>query len=63
VASDPASREPLFIVDEIIQVRRPNLEALEGRIESIEVVKGAAARILYGDRGRNGVIRITMKRR
>lgn len=63
VVSDPASREPLFIVDDVIQDRRPDLKALEGKIESIEVVKGALAARLYGNRGSNGVIVITTKKR
>jgi hypothetical protein len=63
VTSDPAIREPLFLVDGVIQNRHPDLKALEGRIELIEVLKGPAARVEYGDRGSNGVIVIFTKKR
>lgn len=51
--------EPLFIVDgkEVwtIEGMDPN------RIEAISVLKDSAAMALYGERGRNGVIVITLK--
>lgn len=55
------SQEPLLIVDGIIS--RGNLGDINpADIESIEVVKGAAAASLYGSRAQAGVIEITTKR-
>ena len=52
---------PLYIVDGvIISGGLPDLNAQD--IESVEVVKGAAAASLYGSRAGNGVIQITTKR-
>lgn len=50
-----------MVIDGVIQASdAQDLEALD--IESIEVLKGAAAAELYGERGANGVIQITTKR-
>lgn len=55
------SSAPLFIVDGVILgADQVDLGALD--IESMEVVKGAAASSLYGSRAQNGVINITTKR-
>ncbi|MCP4727437.1 MAG: TonB-dependent receptor plug domain-containing protein, partial [bacterium] len=52
---------PLIIVDGVILgASMRDLDALD--IESIEMVKGAAAASLYGSRAANGVIQITTKR-
>jgi TonB-linked SusC/RagA family outer membrane protein len=52
---------PLVIVDGVILgANMADLDALD--IESIEMVKGAAAASLYGSRAANGVIQITTKR-
>ncbi len=54
------SSAPMYIVDGVIWTGgQPDIEALD--IESIEVLKGAAALSLYGARGQNGVIQITTK--
>ena len=54
-------QEPLYIVDGVIMSSSMvDLDALD--IESIEVVKGAAAASLYGSRAGNGVIQIRTKR-
>jgi TonB-linked SusC/RagA family outer membrane protein len=54
-------QEPLYVVDGIIiDGSLPDLNPLD--IESVEVVKGAAAASLYGSRAGNGVIQITTKR-
>ncbi|SHF07045.1 TonB-linked outer membrane protein, SusC/RagA family [Fodinibius roseus] len=55
------SNEPLYIVDGVIlgsDMR--DIESLD--IESVEVIKGAAAATLYGSRAANGVIQIRTKR-
>lgn len=59
------SVSPLIVVDGVIQSQSfgaasSDLEALD--IESIEVVKGAAAASLYGSRAQAGVIQIRTKR-
>lgn len=56
------SNEPLYVVDGVIlgEQSMVDIDALE--IESIEVVKGAAAAALYGARAANGVVSITTRR-
>ncbi len=55
------SSSPLFIVDGVILgSNQVDIDALD--IQSIEVVKGAAASSLYGSRAQNGVIQITTNR-
>jgi len=55
------SQEPLYVVDGVILGESMvDLDALD--IESIEVVKGAAAASLYGSRAASGVVQITTKR-
>jgi beta-lactamase regulating signal transducer with metallopeptidase domain len=49
---------PVFVVDGIL-VRAERLDIDPERIESIEIVKGEAARRQYGERGRNGVVLVT----
>jgi TonB-dependent SusC/RagA subfamily outer membrane receptor len=55
------NQEPLYIVDGVILgSSMVDLDALD--IETIEVVKGAAAASLYGSRAANGVIQVRTKR-
>ncbi len=55
------SNEPLYIVDGVIlSAGLTDVSSLD--IESIEVVKGAAASSLYGSRAANGVIQIQTRR-
>ena len=55
------SSTPLYIVDGVILgANQVDIDALD--IESMEVVKGAAASSLYGARAQNGVVNITTKR-
>ncbi len=54
------SQEPLFIVDGVIS--QGSIADINPQdIESIEVVKGAAASSLYGSRAGNGVIQVTTR--
>ena len=54
------SQDPLYIVDGVILSGGiPDLNSQD--IESVEVVKGAAASSLYGSQAANGVIQITTK--
>ncbi len=59
------SNAPLVVVDGVIQstafgAASADLESLD--IESVEVIKGAAAASLYGSRAQSGVIQIRTKR-
>lgn len=55
------SQDPLYIVDGVIlSGSMADIDGLD--IQSIEVVKGAAAASLYGSRAANGVVQITTKR-
>jgi len=55
------SQEPLYIVDGVIlNSSVADIDAMD--IESIEIVKGAAAASMYGSRAANGVIQITTSR-
>ncbi|HET9426498.1 MAG TPA: SusC/RagA family TonB-linked outer membrane protein [Gemmatimonadaceae bacterium] len=59
------SNAPLIVVDGVIQSQSFNAATadLEGMdIESVEVVKGAAAASLYGSRAQSGVIQIRTRR-
>lgn len=61
VRSLTASNEPLFVVDGVplgggIQDFNPSI------IESIDILKDAAATAIYGSRGANGVILVTTKK-
>ncbi|MEM1126136.1 MAG: SusC/RagA family TonB-linked outer membrane protein [Bacteroidota bacterium] len=60
-SSITASSQPLYIVDGVILTgNQVDLGSLD--VESIEVVKGAAAASLYGSRAQAGVVQITTKR-
>jgi TonB-linked SusC/RagA family outer membrane protein len=55
------SQDPLYIVDGVIlSASLIDIDAMD--VESIEIVKGAAAASLYGSRAANGVIQITTHR-
>ena len=57
------SQAPLIIIDGVITAGSGNLGDINSEdIETIEVVKGAAASSLYGSRAANGVINIITKR-
>lgn len=61
VTTITGNNSPLYIVDGVILGESSvDVESLD--IESIEVVKGAAAASLYGSRAANGVINIRTKR-
>lgn len=61
INAEGRDQEPLFIVDGVILgSSMVDIDGLD--IESIEVVKGAAAASMYGSRAANGVIQITTER-
>lgn len=59
-----ASNEPLYVIDGIPQTSSSSaiFDINPQDIESMEVLKDAAATAIYGSRGANGVILITTKR-
>lgn len=59
-----ASNDPLFVIDGIPQVSGTSAinDINPQDIESMEVLKDAAATAIYGSRGANGVVIITTKR-
>lgn len=61
IAADKSSCEPLVIVDGVV-VEGGLSNIKPNTIQSVEVIKGAAAARLYGDRGANGVISIKLKK-
>ena len=53
---------PLYVIDGIVQ-EKANLDKIDPKtIATIDVLKGEAATRLYGDKGRDGVIVITLKK-
>lgn len=55
------SQDPLYIVDGVILAGTPeDIDGLD--IESMEIIKGAAASSIYGSRAANGVVQIKTKR-
>lgn len=59
-SSISSSSSPLWVVDGVIAHGTPNINPSD--IETVTVLKDAAASTLYGSRGANGVIVITTKR-
>ena len=54
---------PMYVIDGVMLAPGTKLSELDAKtIESVEVIKGAAAESLYGSRAINGVIRITTRK-
>jgi TonB-dependent SusC/RagA subfamily outer membrane receptor len=54
--------KPLYVIDGVVQ-EGENLDKIDPKsISSIDVLKGEAATKLYGEKGKNGVILITLKK-
>jgi len=53
---------PLYVVDGVITDKRRAEYFIEIGVESVDVLKGKAATDKYGDKGKNGVILITLKK-
>lgn len=52
---------PIFVIDDK-EVKREEIDKLDpDRIESVNVLKGATAIAQYGERGKNGVVILTLK--
>ncbi|MGJ1432813.1 TonB-dependent receptor plug domain-containing protein [Sphingobacterium spiritivorum] len=57
-------KDPMVIIDNKIQEGSKSLKDIDpNSIESIEILKDAAATVLHGSRGENGVIKITTKKK
>lgn len=62
VRSSDKNANPLYVIDGIVQ-EKANLDKLDPKtIATIDVLKGDAATRLYGDKGKDGVIVITLKK-
>ena len=53
--------EPIYVVDGLVFENSPNIDPKQ--IESIDILKDAAAISLYGDKAKNGVVLITTKKK
>jgi TonB-dependent SusC/RagA subfamily outer membrane receptor len=57
-----SAAQPLIIIDGVIVTGQNALQSIKPeQIETIEVIKGDAAKQLYGTRGADGVIKVTTK--
>lgn len=60
-SSDGTKNPPLVVIDGVI-AENQNANSIDPEtIESINVLKDASATALYGDKGKNGVVEITLK--
>jgi len=57
------SVKPLYVLNSVVQEKEFNLNTIAPNdIESINVLKDQVATIKYGDKGKNGVVEITLKK-
>jgi TonB-dependent starch-binding outer membrane protein SusC len=59
-SSITASNDPIYVIDGVISLSTDGINPDD--IESIEVLKDAAAQSIYGSRGANGVVLLTTKK-
>jgi TonB family protein len=62
VTVDDSGKEPLYMKDGIIAESKDIQNLDPATIESISVLKGESATAVYGEKGKNGVVLITMKK-
>jgi TonB-dependent SusC/RagA subfamily outer membrane receptor len=63
VASVTSGSDPLYIIDGVEASEEGMKKLNPSEVESINVLKDKAATAVYGDKGRNGVILITLKKK
>ena len=61
-ANISAKDKPLYIIDGVVKDSTEAISISPESVESITVIKDAAASALYGERARNGVISITLRK-
>lgn len=62
-SSIQGNNEPLWVVDGEITDAKSFKESDAKKIKHIEILKGVQATAIYGSKGRNGVILVTLKKR
>jgi len=60
-SSKDSANKPLVVIDGVITPNKDMNELSPNDIQSMNVLKGASAKIKYGDKGEQGVIEITTK--
>ena len=57
-----SGKDPLYVVDGKIVNKKKMIDVNPNNIESVNVLKGEAAKELYGRKGKNGVVVIKTKK-
>ena len=60
-SSKDSANKPLVVIDGVITPNKDMNELSPNDIQSMNVLKGASAKVKYGEKGENGVIEITTK--
>jgi serine protease Do len=60
-SSKDTANKPLVVIDGVITPNKDMNELSPNDIQSMNVLKGASAKVIYGEKGENGVIEITTK--
>ena len=60
-SSKDSANKPLVVIDGVITPNKDMNEMSPNDIQSMNVLKGASAKVIYGEKGENGVIEITTK--
>lgn len=60
-SSKDSANKPLVVIDGVITPNKDMNELSPNDIQSMNVLKGASAKVIYGEKGENGVIEITTK--
>ncbi len=62
ISAPPPPQQPLYVIDGLIADNFEEGDLDMNEIQSVEVLKGASATAVYGNRGSNGIIVITTKK-
>ena len=60
-SSKDSANKPLVVIDGVITPNKDMNELSPNDIQSMNILKGASAKVIYGEKGENGVIEITTK--